>query len=403
MLKTKDAVAKAAENKLASITIQVGKKGKQNLNSLCDYIINNHKIPIGIISDYVHMRKNLLDAPIPILYCIMEAIDIQSDKKIVPLYFDNDEIQALKDYKYSQKKLKFPLKFDVIQITDTQWIGRITVKELMLLAPIIKYNENTQRKLVKKILSGEIETYSIFLNRKALTEITESYQNNSYIPNTITLNIPEEEEFKYENGKLIFKSLDSLDILDGYHRYVAMTNLYSLNNDFDYTMEIRWVNFNEDKAKQFIWQEDQKTKMTKLESNSYNQNNPGNQIITMLNQVTMLNGIIGKNCNINDAVASGFINSIWFNDSKRKYSRAEIIEIKKLIERKMIEVMDFNPNIFDHEWNKKQIGGLFVCISHLDMEHFPEFIELINKEEIPIHTIINKRTITALEKVYREI
>jgi hypothetical protein len=161
------------------------------------------------VNDYISLRKNPIDAPQEILYCIIETIaSISKDKKILD-YFTEDEIKTYKNYKYKKETIKFPLKYNVVQVTDTQWIGRITVKELMQLSDLIIYNENTQRSL-KKNTSNGVETYSIFLNRNALRKITESYQSETYIPNTITLNIPEEADFKYENGNLIFKELKSV-------------------------------------------------------------------------------------------------------------------------------------------------------------------------------------------------
>lgn len=66
------------------------------------------------------------------------------------------------------------------------------------------------------------------------------------------------------------------------HRYIAISDLSNLNEDFDYPMELRSTMFSESKAQQMIWQKDQKTKMRKIESDSLNQNNFANQVINFI-------------------------------------------------------------------------------------------------------------------------
>lgn len=401
MLGTKQAAGEAVSKRCKAILSD--RHHKDSINYLTSYIEKNHNIPIIISNDYISLMKNPVDAPTEILFCIMEALDqteLSERAWILPRYFDEKEIKKYSKYKYNPKKLKFPLKFEATQITDSQWIGRITVHELINLQPIIKYNPNTQRSLRRVTLNG-VEVYSIFLNERALTEITEAYLNNSYIPNTITLNIPEDVDFDYEDGVLTFKALESLDIIDGYHRYVAMTRAYSADSRFDYTMEVRWTVFSEDKARQFIWQEDQKTKMTKVESASFNQNNPGNQLINMLNQVTALKDIVSVNGNVNAGVASEYINAIWFNKPKHNYTRKEIVEAKKHIEQHLLYVLDLKPDAFDKRWSAREIGGLFFIINQQDIDNVFNYIDYINKEELPIHSAATKRELSRLEEAYR--
>lgn len=402
MIGDKASAGKAVENRCKQIMSRVGYK--KVLGDINDIVDRKHKIPIGISNDYISLKKSPIDAPEEILYCIMEAIDTVTSKgtdKLVSKYFEENEIKSFKKYTYKPNKIKFPISFEAIQIDDSQWIGKITVQQIMNLSPLIIYNENTQRNLKREAL-GETEIYSIFLNRKALNEITKSYQDGSYIPNTITLNIPEDVDFTYEDGRLTFKKIESLDILDGYHRYVAMVNLYSTDNNFDYPMEIRWVNFNEDKARQFIWQEDQKTKMTKLESNAFNQNNPSNQLINMLNQVTTLKNIVDRNGNVDSGVASGFISILWFDKNKHTYSRKEIVEVKKEIEKGLTEVINLKPEAFDSKWNRREIGALFLMIYHKDVKNLFDYIEYINKKEIPVFYNVTKREMNRLEEAYQE-
>ena len=395
MLESKAVISKALENKYIKVMNQ--NTHKEDLNSLTRIIEQKHGIPIRISNDYISLLKKFVDAPNEYLYCFMEAIDTNA----LPKYFDAKEIKKYEKYKYNSKKLKFPLAFEATQISDNQWIGRITVQELVNLFPVINYNTNTQRSLRRNTING-VEVYSIFLNEKAISEITESYLNQTYIPNTITLNIPEDVDFEYKEGNLIFKSLEKLDIIDGYHRYIAMTRAYSADTRFDYPMEVRWTVFSEDIARQFIWQEDQKTKMKRVESEAFNQNNSGNQLINMLNQVTTLKDIVSVNGNVNAGIASEYINAFWFNKLKHIYSRKEIVEVKKIIEKYMLNILDQEPDAFDKKWNPREIGALFLTIYNDDIESLFDFIDYINKEELPIHSSLTKREITRLKDSYQK-
>ena len=74
-----------------------------------------------------------------------------------------------------------------------------------------------------------------------------------------------------------------MDILDGYHRYISMSEIVREDPTFDYPMMIQIVSFSEEKARQFIFQEDQKTQMKKVDSAAMNQYNPANTAVAKLN------------------------------------------------------------------------------------------------------------------------
>lgn len=402
MLADKAKVGEALKNKCSKL--HELKDHKEVTDKLVASIEKRHGIPMKILLDTITLLQDPVDVSVETIFCIMEAFDKMEPSKssqMLPKYFEPGEIEKYSKYKYDRKKLKFPLKFEATEITENQWIGRITAKELRTLAPLINYNPKTQRSLRRVTLNG-IEIYTIFLNERALNEITISYLNNSYIPNTITLNIPEEVDFDYKEGTLTFKTLKNLDIIDGYHRYVAMSRAYESDPNFDYTMEVRWTAFSEDLARQFIWQEDQKTKMTKVEAAAYNQNDPGNQAIAMLNQVTGLKDIISINGNINAGIASEYLNALWFNKQHHNYTRKEIVEVKKIIERGLMDVLDINSEAFDKRWTSREIGALFLMIKQEDVEELFSFIDYINKIELPIHSVVTKREISRLEDAHSE-
>lgn len=383
---------------------------KSLIRERINYLYDNYSMPINAASDLLTMRVDLIDESIVTLFMLLSAIE----EKSISLYFTDAEI---KTYSKQIKKnnFQFPIKWDMIQIEEDQWIGKITAQELMKLrdARLINYNENTQRTL-KHVVDKDFEYYQIALNRNAVNAIIDSYTNDAYIPNTITLNIPEATDFKYQDGKLIIKEIEAFDILDGYHRYIAMSNKYNVDKKFDYSMELRVVCFPEEKARQFIWQEDQKTKMTKMDSDSFNQSNPANQVINLINQDTLLKNIISRNDGaINVGIASAMIELLFFNTNK-VINRKMIVDAKNILIRRLKALIDYDAGIFDGKWNRRFTMCAFTLIGNENIEDenlLGEIRKLYAYTESPDYEIvfgkngaaINKNVLTRIEKLYSEM
>lgn len=272
--------------------------------SVYSYANGTYDIPKGVISDLVSKRMAMQEASEFVLFILLDSICnvLEKSKVNVNHYYTEQEIQYYRKSKYKTEKIKFPLVFKMIQIEDDQWTGKIDIKTLMKLrkSQIIKYDADAQRTM-QRIVRGGRESYKISVSQKAVNEIARAYSDRTFIPNTITLNIPAESDsvFYYdeESYSLIVKSVEHLHITDGYHRYLAASQVSDLDKDFNYNMELRIVNFTEDKAKQMIFQEDQKTKMRKIDSNSMNMNKAANIVVTRLNENVRCNlkGLISRN------------------------------------------------------------------------------------------------------------
>ncbi len=241
-------------------------------------------------------------------------------------------------------------------------------------AKLINYNENTQRTL-RRIIKGTEEKYSIAINYKQVHAIEESFESGVYISNTITLNIPSEADFDYIDGRLIINSIEHFDIIDGYHRYLALSNINKKNPNFNIVMELRIVCFSEEKAKQFIWQEDQKTKMKKIDSDLMNRNNNGNQVVTLLNQSGIVAGRVNTtNGIINAAVMARALNETFFRENKL-VSRSLYIRVRNHIVDAITYIYDENTKILDDKWNEEYICAFVVaCYKCEAIDIIPEYI-----------------------------
>lgn len=383
---------------------------KKEVRRSIDYM-TDIGFPVIEVTDVIQLRKQAQDCSDRMLYYLLKS----ADSNLIGDYFTQKEIKEYETTKYKPVRFSLPIKWNMVEVVEgTQWIGKITVKELMKLrdAQLINYNERTQRTL-KRVENKDFEYYQIYLNRNAVEEIEKSFSEDQYIPNTITLNLPEESEFNYSEGILTIKEMEHFDIIDGYHRYIAMSNIYNRNSSFDYPMELRVVCFNEETAKQFIWQEDQKTKMRKMDSDSFNQNSPANQVINLINQHGMFRNVIGRNNSpIDQGLVSQLINKIWFNTTK-KISRKDIIQVKDYIIQHLMMLLQNDPNIFERKWSYEFTVTTFVLMSSDDICE-ATFLDDINKtlntikEEEDAQAIlgrkgydINKRTITRLLSYFK--
>ena len=324
-----------------------------------DELYRKYDIPIDVSIDYLSTRKDITEADPNIILAIADVLKIDFDRK------------QIEDWHYVISRTPKQLEYEMVEIADDQWIGKITVRELMQLrdAQIINYNENTQR-VMKRINKGTEETWTITLNKKAILSMEELFRDNIYIPNTITLNMPEGTNFTYRNGTLTIKKLDHLDITDGYHRYIAMSNLYNEDPDFDYPMELRITNYSEDKSRQLIWQEDQKTKMSRIDSDSMNMNSTANKIVQRLNVNSTFNlaGQINANKGIiNSAELAEAIRAMYLPVSKifsKKKELEAIVTAEKEIKEGINRVTEDDTELVEHSWDRHFLYCLIYNINN---------------------------------------
>lgn len=373
---------------------------KNELRRIVNNIKEKYNIPRAITTDILSLNKSADGYSRFILYAIFQ--EVTGNMKETD-FFTQDEINYFANYKYVEERVSFPMVFHMQQVATDQWIGAISVKELMKLrdAQLINYNTNTQRSM-RAI--GKGEHYQITLNKKALKEIGKLYNDNGYIPTTITLNMPEDTEYVYikERSELIINRMRYFDIIDGYHRYIAMSNEYNGNADFDYPMELRIVEFPEYKAKQFIYQEDQKTKMSTVESKSFNQNDSGNIVAQRLNTDPSCNymGLISLNGVINSAEFGLLISQFYFKGRMSKSDeRQKIIETTKELKAKLNYMSEEDSSLL-RKCNTYQLACMMYIFS-LDVD-MSDYMSLYS-ELLPIANEYAKNYVIGNNGISRKV
>jgi hypothetical protein len=391
---------------------------EQYLAELCDRIVlDNDKckdiynyanktygIPKGLVSDLVTKRMEMSEVSEFVLFILLDSIcNINKNKGLqtIDKFYTMQEAKYYRTSKYEVKKIKFPLVFKMVQIAEDQWTGKITVDMLMQLrqAQLINYNVNAQRTM-QRVVRGDKESYKITLNQKAVENIQTSFENNSFIPNTITLNIPMETDFDFyydeESCSLIIKSLEHLDVTDGYHRYIAACQTKDKNQSFDYPMELRIVNFTEDKAKQFIWQEDQKTKMRKIDSNSMNMNSAANIVVTRLNENIRCNlkGLISRNDGIIPfGEFAELVDYFYFKGIGKEKEKSTIIRAVKELTDNFNMLTEYNMEYLEHKMSYKTLLVAMFCFDYFkdDDANNSNVCEIIERAAREINNSTNKK------------
>ena len=215
------------------------------------------------------------------------------------------------------------------------------------------------------------------------------------------MNVPIDSDanFYYDEDKceLVFKSIDAFDISDGYHRYVTSCSIHDDDKEgtFNYDMELRIVNFSDDKVKQFIFQEDQKTKMRKVDSNSYNMNRASNIVVTRLNESPMCNlqGLISRNQGIvNFGYLSDFVNYFYFKNitNKEKEKSITITAIKELTDNFNM-ITEYDSVYLEKRYSFKQLAAIMCMFNYFKDKDKKHMLKIMQKVIEKTEQLDNKK------------
>ena len=355
------------------------------LNELFSKILNKNmgrKI-IEQTGEVVSKKRNYLKAATHSILLQQRPLSDVSDKEIYwvidglnETLSKNGELNLVKDFKikdiftdkeiqkYSKSKFEnvtetiYPISFKVLKISDDQWLSTISSKKLFELYKnqIINYNKNTQRPL-KEVTKHGIKTYKINKNKQSVNAIKEDLKKGLFIPNCLTFNInmdnPSNEYYvDEENGELVLEN-GQFDLIDGFHRYSAITELLLENPDIEFKFGIWIMNFDENKSCRFIAQEDKRNKINKTYTKSLdalNGDNFSSRIIQVLNENNN-SPFKGKLTRYNDSNINYDDVVITINDNFKCNTRMEanrlsenIIKSFEILEDDGIDITNLNSN-----------------------------------------------------------
>ena len=378
--RSKEELNQHAENLFKKETISNRMARKNFYNE----VINKFNMPIHIIEEMVTFKRDIKEFTPFEIFCAVWFLDRDSLGK----FFTQDEIEALSKETFHEEKAEFPIRFnDMVQIADDQWIGKITAQQIMQLkrSRLLNYDENEQRAL-RRVKYGQTEIWKPFVSNKNVKEIKESMQNGTYVPDPITLNMPDGSEFSYENHTLTVYSLPKgmFNLDDGYHRYLAMSQIYDFDKSFDYPMELRVVNFPNSKANDFIFQQDQKTQMKRMVSETYDTNAVPNKIVARLNQDPACNiqGMIGRNkAKIDSAVMAKLVSYFYVRGTINKEEEmGYVIKIKGELTNKFNALTEQDATFLGEYTDVMLLTTFYVFNSNVSQDKYASVIKKIISE-----------------------
>ena len=355
------------------------------LNDLFSKILNKNmgrKI-IEQTGEVVSKKRNYLKAATHSILLQQRPLSDVSDKEIYwvidglnETLSENGESNLIKDFKikniftdkeiqkYSKSKFEnvtetiYPISFKVLKISDDQWLSTISSKKLFELYKnqIINYNKNTQRPL-KEVTKHGVKTYKINKNKQSVNAIKEDLKKGLFIPNCLTFNInmdnPSNEYYVDEENKELVLENGQFDLIDGFHRYSAITELLLENPDIEFNFGIWIMNFDENKSCRFIAQEDKRNKINKTYTKSLdalNGDNFSSRIIQVLNENNN-SPFKGKLTRYNDSNINYDDVVITINDNFKCNTRMEanrlsenIIKSFEILEDDNIDITNLNSN-----------------------------------------------------------
>ena len=355
------------------------------LNDLFTKILNKNmgrKI-IEQTGEVISKKRNYLKAATHSILLQQRPLSDVSDKEIYwvidglnETLSKNGELNLVKDFKikdiftdkeiqkYSKSKFEnvtetiYPISFKVLKISDDQWLSTISSKKLFELYKnqIINYNKNTQRPL-KEVTKHGVKTYKINKNKQSVNAIKEDLKKGLFIPNCLTFNInmdnPSNEYYVDEENRELVLENGQFDLIDGFHRYSAITELLLENPDIEFNFGIWIMNFDENKSCRFIAQEDKRNKINKTYTKSLdalNGDNFSSRIVQVLNENNN-SPFKGKLTRYNDSNINYDDVVITINDNFKCNTRMEanrlsenIIKSFEILEDDNIDITNLNSN-----------------------------------------------------------
>lgn len=291
-----------------------------------------------------------------------------SNSLSVNKYFTEKELATYpKSSLPSLKVKKFPVRFDNTQkIKSNQWQCVMSIDDLMNLKQrqVITYNPNTQRPLIV-IEKGEKIITKVDLNKESVSEIMKLMEQGFYNPHHITINLNKDLDTEpIFNGNDMIIEEGQLDIIDGYHNYIAATRMKAKYKDFEYYMPIIITHFDERQAGMYIAQENKKNLINTSYTDSLDITNVGNLITERINDNMdfYLYGKIGKQSY--SQVPFTILSSIIKYYFKSVKQGAETSRLVKEFSQYWNDIIDCDQSFQERKYNTRDLAIIVTCFRH---------------------------------------
>lgn len=255
--------------------------------------INEKGYGIGYATDIMEGNALLETLSLTELGVVAKAIYENTDIKTTRLdrFLEPAEIEVIQAHKKTSgtdepDAIVFE---DVVQVSHDIWSTVVPASVIANLyrSNSIGYDFEAQREPTYLDSEGIIPTPTV--NWVAVEEIKDELVDGTFIPNTITFNVSPKhaDSIKFDRKRSRLVITDKvLNILDGFHRSLGIVGAMREVGDLQYNFEVRITNFNVNKARQFIVQEDKRNPISKAYIKSIDEADEITVVVNQLNENT---------------------------------------------------------------------------------------------------------------------
>jgi hypothetical protein len=361
--------------------------------------IMNGNMPIDSLSeDYLYKITKVL-----------YLVNMESDEKYSStskLNVDNFFHEVEKEFyenKYVNEDVYTDLVFDkFIEMSDDMVFVKMSNKQIAQCRSInrFKYNPSTQRNLVE-VKKGKMFYKQIPYNHKAGDEIREAVINNRYITDTLYIGVNPDTNGKMpyiSKEKYIIPKECTINILEGFHRYVEISNATYKDKDdkINLNMGIYICLFPEKKSKALIIQKNKKTPLSEEQVKEDDPINGAGKLIKRLNEDTdfYLHGKLVGNIYVP-------LNNImdYLFDVKEDQDRLKVFRLIFSAFNKIVEEFNLFRELSIEEWfiylyviKYADLNNKNACdiIKRINMQKLLEKIKIKKKPSVTQERIIEK-------------
>lgn len=357
---------------------------------------------------YIIGAKSKDEIPDNEMYWLIDAFNnVFRANMEMKTYFSDKEIVRFSSLKADYLKTDiYPIRISpVIEIAEDQWVTKISIDLLKEFYDnqLIIYNPRTQRQL-KQRRRGQDVSYTIDIVSSSVKAIEGLMSKGEFVPNALTLNLnvdDPEVDFDIVESELILNS-GKFDIIDGFHRFRAAINTKIKNPDFQFNFILNIMNFTEDKACQYIEQEDKRNKISKSYLASMDKSSPTNIIIDKLNN-TLDSPVRGKierahRGEIDKAILFSLLEFIL---KTKDMNRSQCIRTAVFIINILKIIQENNPDVvFDDSTMPVIIYGSTIS---KDVYECAEKIENALEKNVPIISNVTDMKINKIKALFEEV
>ena len=342
------------------------------------------------------------------MYWLMDAFNnvFRTDIEM-KTYFSDKEIVRFSNLKADYLKTDiYPIRISpVIEIAEDQWVTKISIDLLKEFYDnqLIIYNPRTQRQL-KQRRRGQDVSYTIDIVSSSVKAIEGLMSKGEFVPNALTLNLnvdDPEVDFDIVESELILNS-GKFDIIDGFHRFRAAINTKIKNPDFQFNFILNIMNFTEDKACQYIEQEDKRNKISKSYLASMDKSSPTNIIIDKLNN-TLDSPVRGKieRAHRGEIYRATLFSLFEFILKTKSMNRSQCIKTAVFIINILKIVQENDPDvIFDDTTMPVVLYGSSIS---KDAYECAEKIENALEKDVPIINTVTAMKVNKIKALFEEV